>query len=583
MTSKVRKADLVNKTFTTYKCSTLHGFSPTQPKQRTRTINSLREHLCTEFDLFTNNNEEEEEEEESIDEGNIIKKIELKRFRVDGWESLPMIACPLIELRVAIKFENEDTISLTTISMIPSQEQSLNKDYSSYPILLVRGKSVVWTMIKPWMEWSFNCHVDLLDIPTSISESIVKWCGERIIKSVKEEEKEGSNILELEFMVKHEPKEDLFYLPTEQKIDPVTFSLDIKDIKKYLGIIKENNELLFSDILPKQKYINKDNFKLSELNFILIKLGSPIVHIDIKDNKLKFLAGTSKPDLVEILQELSNLVEKSFEMYECSPLYNFRTDRRQCARLENSLEKALKTKLSLTTINNDNNDNNRKRSDITNSKGEIHKVNIEPYSIEGWDSPYTPVEITVTVRLYTIKNDFEATIIMLPNKEQPETEDDSFCLYPLILARCNIRLWTPISLWIEKIFDCKIFKLIAPTNMLGNIAEWWASYLFQLPIGEDERVYANDVNHRSRNNLELEFTTTATTEINTFTVTLDMEDVKNIFRIIRASNMTLLEAIRCPIVYIDLNKNKLKMLTGSPKLQLIRVLEDLCTAATTNF
>ena len=26
-------------------------------------------------------------------------------------------------------------------------------------------------------------------------------------------------------------------------------------------------------------------------------------------------------------------------------------------------------------------------------------------------------------------------------------------------------------------------------NMLGHIAEWWASYLFQLPIGEDERVY----------------------------------------------------------------------------------------------
>ena len=69
---------MLNRTFTTYKCSTLHGFSPTQPKQRTRTIKSLREHLCTEFDLFMNNEEEE---------GNILKKIELKRFRVDGWDS----------------------------------------------------------------------------------------------------------------------------------------------------------------------------------------------------------------------------------------------------------------------------------------------------------------------------------------------------------------------------------------------------------------------------------------------------------------------------------------------------------------
>ncbi|KAI7847958.1 hypothetical protein BDC45DRAFT_524734 [Circinella umbellata] len=298
---------------------------------------------------------------------------------------------------------------------------------------------------------------------------------------------------------------------------------------------------------------------------------------------------------------LANLVEKSFEMYECSPFYNFRTERRQCARFESSLEKYLKTKLSLTTVNKKNNDDNQKRSDITNSKGEIHKVNIQPYPIEGWDSPYTPVEITLTARLYTLKHNLDVTIIMLPNKEQPETEDDTFCSYPLILVRCNIRLWTPISLWIEKSFDCKIFKLSASTNMLGNIAEWWASYLFQLPISGDERVYVNDVNKKSRNNLELEFTTTITPEINTFTISLDMEDVRNIFRIIRASNMTLLEAVSkqifntmkldlssftltrlgSPIVYIDLNKNKLKMLSGSPKLQLIRVLEDLCTAATT--
>ncbi|KAI7847957.1 hypothetical protein BDC45DRAFT_334054 [Circinella umbellata] len=261
MTSKIRRADLLNRTFTTYKCSTLHGFSPTQPKQRTRTIKSLREHLY-------------------------------------GWDS----SCPFIELRVAIEFENEDSISLTTISMIPSQEQSLNKSYSSYPILLVRGKPEVWTMIKPWMVWSFNCHINLLDIPTSISESIVKWCGERIIKS--EEEKGGSNILELEFMVKHEPEEDLFGLPSEKKIDPVTFPLDSKEIKRYFEIIKENNELSLIDILPKQKYINKNNIKLSELVFNLIRLGSPIVHIDIKNNKLKFLAGTSKQDLVQILQEL---------------------------------------------------------------------------------------------------------------------------------------------------------------------------------------------------------------------------------------------------------------------------------------
>ena len=88
-------------------------------------------------------------------------------------------------------------------------------------------------------------------------------------------------------------------------------------------------------------------------------------------------------------------------MYECSPLYNFRTERRQCTRFENSLENTLKTKLSLTiSNNNNNNDNNndtRKRSDITNSKGEIHKVDIKPYHIEGWDSRMLSIYIYQTI------------------------------------------------------------------------------------------------------------------------------------------------------------------------------------------
>ena len=37
------------------------------------------------------------------------------------------IAWPFMELRVAIKFEDEDHISMTTVSMIPNQEQSSNK------------------------------------------------------------------------------------------------------------------------------------------------------------------------------------------------------------------------------------------------------------------------------------------------------------------------------------------------------------------------------------------------------------------------------------------------------------------------
>ena len=73
----------MNKTFTTYKCSILHGFTPTQAKQRTRTIKALQDHLCTEFDLIVNN----ENEEQQTEEGNVLKLIELRRFRVDGWDS----------------------------------------------------------------------------------------------------------------------------------------------------------------------------------------------------------------------------------------------------------------------------------------------------------------------------------------------------------------------------------------------------------------------------------------------------------------------------------------------------------------
>ena len=65
---------------------------------------------------------------------------------------------------------------------------------------------------------------------------------------------------------------------------------------------------------------------------------------------------------------------------------------------------------------------------------------------------YTPVEITLTARLYTLKHNLDVTIIMLPNKEQPETEDDSKYYMNKNKNKIKIKIKILISFFISILF-----------------------------------------------------------------------------------------------------------------------------------
>ncbi|KAI9270579.1 hypothetical protein BDA99DRAFT_502170 [Phascolomyces articulosus] len=192
-------------------------------------------------------------------------------------------------------------------------------------------------------------------------------------------------------------------------------------------------------------------------------------------------------------QGLVNLVNKTFDMYECSTFHGFRTERQICIKFESSLQRVLSKHLNIREITTDDKQlpsrSKIQRRIASNMRGDLQRVDVRPFPIEGWDSPYTPMEINIHIRYDETDKDEISNIIMIPSKEQPENE--SFSAYPLLLVRSKQVVWEVVAHWIKRTLDCHVFQLTVPVALLGQIAEWWASYLYDMPPGENERVNGN--------------------------------------------------------------------------------------------
>ncbi|KAI8145494.1 hypothetical protein BJV82DRAFT_666743 [Fennellomyces sp. T-0311] len=288
---------------------------------------------------------------------------------------------------------------------------------------------------------------------------------------------------------------------------------------------------------------------------------------------------------------LLQLVGKSYDAYRCTDFYGFRTDRRSRHSYEEGITAALCTVLRLEKLDQD----SKKKSQSANEiNGYLESVQVNLYPIEGWDSPYTPIEIVVRVKFKRNTAPVsESKIIMLPIREQPEA--DVLCSYPLLLVRAKSVVWKTASLWVKKAFDCHIVELQVKPNTLVSIVEWWSSRLFETPPGESDAVTGRG---HVFNKFELEFQVPNTTGISTFTLSMSISDLMSLYGVAKASKTTLIEVIRAhiystmkvklaafilvrigtPVVYLDINKSKLKLFTNTSKALIVRVLEDLCEA-----
>ncbi|KAI9487979.1 hypothetical protein BDB00DRAFT_850477 [Zychaea mexicana] len=300
---------------------------------------------------------------------------------------------------------------------------------------------------------------------------------------------------------------------------------------------------------------------------------------------------------------LAKLVDKTFDTYQATLFHAFQTERRARKKSEDSLKVALCSNLQLrlpkereTTQS-----STSKYQQPTRSKGQILSVQFNTCPIEQWDSPFTPIEIVVRIKMDRLQKEIGGSVIMLPNKEQPENSD-LFCSYPLLLVRATRIVWLEIQTWLERSLDCHVRLLNLTPNILSNITEWWAGQLFDLPPSENERIIVANKNIAARNSkLELELTVSGTRDLSTINIAMSVPDIMNIFAVIRASNISLLDAIQTqvhnsmrlqlgalrltrigtPIAYIDISQNKLKLMSNISKAQVIRLLEDFCEIGST--
>ncbi|KAI9270578.1 hypothetical protein BDA99DRAFT_502164 [Phascolomyces articulosus] len=288
-------------------------------------------------------------------------------------------------------------------------------------------------------------------------------------------------------------------------------------------------------------------------------------------------------------------INRTFVPYHCSTLYSFdAAQSKKKSRWKTALADKLCTAFELSTNIGQPRQKQRK---ISIEEGELKDIIIEEFSIVGWDSPCFPVNITINIRHREEERPSTNTIVMIPAKEQPAIL--GAWSYPLLLIRANPLVWAEVAEWLRYAFDCDLYPLNKPFLNLERLGEWCAQQL------------SNEEGTGGKlKNLDLRFSTKYKPKTDPFDISpepkvgpvqalLDVAEINDIFEMIGENKKSFIEAVQTriqvdadeeirskllftlikvssPNVLLDLNVNKIKILSGTTNEQLNQIIDILC-------
>lgn len=274
------------------------------------------------------------------------------------------------------------------------------------------------------------------------------------------------------------------------------------------------------------------------------------------------------------------LINKSFILYRCTPLYKF--------ELSNLLQYAKEIKKFIEGQVTGILPFDSSLDDFENmlKEGKVTDVVISRINVPKWnDSNNLPIGIEIQFRSKKSSTEQKFHIILFPSiSHGDETKNRLFSHYPLIIIKAPQRITSIFIEWFQRQFDCRICRYYLESSNLKIIIEEWTNLVFNQDLPNSPSV--------SRQT-ELTYSIPNISEIKNITLRISFEDTKRLYKSIiqkdaeQTSNIMegienhFFHCLRIKFTSLILSKisTNVGLVTCDGKLKLFKVYSSHLTAS----
>ncbi|CAG8534724.1 14566_t:CDS:2 [Ambispora leptoticha] len=211
------------------------------------------------------------------------------------------------------------------------------------------------------------------------------------------------------------------------------------------------------------------------------------------------------------------LLNKSYTLYHCTPLYNFNNGK--IKNYTNELKEYMLSKETTIGCDNDEQDEFKEFNG-----GKIEEVKISWINLTGWSGALNkPLGVKILFKSNGRRKEQESLIVILPSiQNEVSLSNSEFTKYPLLLVKALQSTTEIFFEWFQSRFDCRVCRFIIQPYHLRQFVEIWSKLMFSnLDSIEDDFC-------KISKSIELTYKIPNIDDINNLTVSLSFEDVKRI-------------------------------------------------------
>ncbi|CAG8458081.1 5519_t:CDS:2 [Gigaspora rosea] len=198
-----------------------------------------------------------------------------------------------------------------------------------------------------------------------------------------------------------------------------------------------------------------------------------------RDSSVDSLEDSSGDEFVYRL-DADILINKSFTLYRCTPLYKF--DLSNLLQYAKEIKKFFEGQVTgILPFDSklDEHENINMLKELKERK--VTDVVISRINVPNWnDSNNLPIGIEIKFRFKKSSTEQKFHIMLFPSISHGDDTKNglSFSHYPLILIKAPQRITTIFVEWFQRQFDCRICRYYLESSNLKNIIEEWTNLVF---------------------------------------------------------------------------------------------------------
>ncbi|CAG8796800.1 1965_t:CDS:2, partial [Racocetra persica] len=221
------------------------------------------------------------------------------------------------------------------------------------------------------------------------------------------------------------------------------------------------------------------------------------------------------------------LINKSFTLYRCTPLYKFELSKlcQYAKEIQKFIEGQMNGILPFDSSEEFENINMLK-------EGRVTDVVISRINVPEWNALNDlPIGIEIQFRPKRSSTEQKFHIILFPSRHGNDTNTDlSFSHYPLMITKAPQRITTIFIEWIQRQFDCRICRCHLQSSNLKSIVEEWAKFILCEPFNTYNTNHTDLPSSPSASRqIELTYSIPNIAEIKNITLRISFEDTNRLY------------------------------------------------------